>query len=472
MSRSVDHAYASPQVSEAPDPLSASGANATGVRYRIIALTVGMAIILYLDRFALNPITATVVKDLQTNKEDFGWSTTAFFWMYAFFQVPAGWLADRFGARRMLAVYVVAWSIATIALGFVQGLVGLIVLRGLLGAAQAGAYPAAGSYLKRWTNLTARAKANSLVAAGGRVGALLSFLLTAWLALQLQRQMQLAQGWRGSLVIFGSCGLIWTIIFWWYFRDRPSEHSRCNAAELATIGSDPPGPKVTPLPIVRMLLNPNVWILSCSGFLVNVGWIFLTAWQTTYILDTFSEQLKVFVPAGASEAEIAKLNEVFASWLTALPLCFAILGGVVGGIAADIFIRRLGPIWGRRVPGLLAGAISGGLYIACHFIGNVWVFLAIMLLISFAIDFGLGSLWATYQDFGGKHVGSVLGFANMWGNLGAGLCGWYYGRLARLDDWPLVFTISAVALFLMSASWLLVDPTNTLDKPTTSPQHG
>jgi MFS family permease len=468
MSRSVDQFYASPQLSNVQEPLT--GSEPTGVRYRIVALTIAMAIILYLDRWALNPITATVVKDLQTNKENFGWSNTAFFWAYAICQVPAGWLADRFGARRMLAVYVVAWSLATIALGFVPGLFALIALRGVLGAAQAGAYPAAGSYLKSWTNLTSRARANSLVAAGGRVGALLAFLITAWLGLQLQRYLGLPQGWRGSLVIFGCLGLVWTALFFWYFRDRPGEHRGCNAAELAIIGSDPPGSKVVPLPILKLLLSLNVWILSLSGFLVNVGWIFLTAWQTTYILDTFSDQLRSWVPADANEAEIAKVQEVFASWMTALPLCFAILGGVVGGIAADFFLRRFGPIWGRRVPGLLAGGISGAAYVVCHFVDNVWIFLGLMLFISFAIDFGLGALWATYQDFGGRHVGSVLGFANMWGNLGAGLCGWYYGRLARLDQWPLVFTISAVALFLMSASWLLVDPTRMLDKEEASPQ--
>lgn len=472
MSRSVDHAYASPQVSDVPDPLAPPEGPATGVRYRIVGLTVMMAVILYLDRFALTPITATIINDLKLDPESFGSSGFAFFCMYAVFQVPAGWLADRFGARRMLAVYVIAWSLATMSLGLVNGLLGLFVLRGLLGAAQAGAYPAAGSYLKRWTNLAARAKANSLVAAGGRVGGLVSLFLTAVLALQLQRHLGLAQGWRGALLIYGSLGLVWTVVFWWYFRDQPSEHAGCNGSEQALIGRDPPGPKVVPLPIVQLLLNRNVWILSVSGILVNCGWIFLLSWLTKYLLDTFPTQLQTLVPATASEAEVAQIKEVFASWMTALPACFAILGGVVGGIAADVFLRRFGPIWGRRVPGLVAGLVSGLAYVACHFVDNLWAFLALAALISFAIDFGLGALWATYQDFGGRHVGSVLGFANMWGNLGAAVCIWYYGRLAKLDQWQLVFTISAVALFLMSASWLLVDPTNMLDKAEKRTQPG
>ncbi|WP_254508857.1 MFS transporter [Anatilimnocola floriformis] len=461
MSRLVDHAYASPQTNEGIVAAEAVPlGNPTSVRYRIVALSMGMSLVLYLDRFALAPITTTICSDLNISKETFGWGNFAFFLSYALLQVPAGALADRFGARRMLALYVVAWSLATIALGFVYGWVGLILLRIVMGAMQAGAYPAAGGYLKRWASLTARAKANSLVAAGGRVGALLAFLTTAWVGQQFQQQLGFGQGWRGALGVFGSVGLIWTAIFWWYFRDRPSEHRGCNAAELAVIGNEPVTRAVEPLPVIAVLSNPNVWILSVSGFLTNVGWIFLTAWLTTYLVENFSDQLKEMFPRAAASAGF---KDVLAGVLTAVTACAAIAGGVSGGICADLFRRQFGPIWGRRIPGLLAGGISAIAYIACHFVADIRLFMLLMVLTAYTIDFGLGSLWATYQDIGGKHVGSVLGFANMWGNLGAAVCGWYYGRLADQDNWQLVFTISAAALILMSLSWLLVNPTRTLD---------
>ena len=470
MSRLVDHAYASPQTNEVGvPPVKAEEVpppgNPTSVRYRIVALSMGMSLVLYLDRFALAPITTTICSDLSISKETFGWGTFAFFLAYALLQVPAGALADRFGARRMLAIYVVAWSLATVAIGFVYSSLGLILLRIVMGAMQAGAYPAAGGYLKRWSAPTARAKANSLVAAGGRIGALLAYLVTAWVALQLQQRLGMTQGWRGTLAIFGGLGLIWAMGFWWYFRDQPSEHPGCNAAEVAVIGSEPASPAGTSLPIIAVLSNLNVWILSFSGFLTNVGWIFLTAWQTTYLLETFPDQLKQMFPSAASAEGFDSFKLVLAGVLTAVTQLSAISGGVSGGICADMFRRRFGPIWGRRIPGLMAGGISAIAYIGCHFVSDIRVFMLLTLLIAFTIDFGLGSLWATYQDIGGKHVGSVLGFANMWGNLGAALCGWFYGRLADQDNWQLVFTISAVALITMSASWLLVDPTKTLDSP-------
>ncbi|QDU29133.1 D-galactonate transporter [Anatilimnocola aggregata] len=464
MSRSVDQAYASPQVHDAEVRLLQPGGSPTRVRYYIIALSMCMSLILYLDRFALAPITSTLLVDLDLTKEEFGRRSMWFFWLYAIFQVPAGALADRFGARKMLAIYVVAWSLATMALGFVQGLVGLIGLNAVMGAAQAGAYPAAGSFLKRWANPTARAKANSLVAAGGRIGALVAFAITAWLAVKLKGTFGVEQGWRLTLAVYGILGIVWATAFWLFFRDHPSEHPGCNQAEIDLIGREPPAPVRAPFPVAGLLLSSNVWLLSLSGFLVNVGWIFLTTWQTVYIMEKFSPQLREMFPNLAEGANLQDMKQVIAGRLTAFVLFAGMTGGIVGGIAADIFRRKLGPIWGRRVPGIIAGSVAGTAYLSFQFVNDIWIFVALMLVVSFTVDFGLGSLWATYQDIGGRHVGSVLGFANMWGNFGAGLCGWYYGWLADNKNWPLVFTISAIALFVMSASWFLVDPTKTLQK--------
>ncbi len=460
MSRSIDHAYASPSLSDLVGRFE-QDQPPTNVRHRIIALAVCMSLILYLDRNALGPITSSIVNDLGITNGEFGKGNKAFFWLYALFQVPAGMLADRFGARRMLTIYVIAWSLATIALGFVPGLVGLIGLRGLMGAAQAGAYPAAGSFLKRWASPTARAKANSFVSAGGRLGAVVAFALTALISIQFKEYLGLAQGWRGTLVLYGILGIAWAAFFWWYFRDQPSEHPGCNGQEVALIGTAVPV-AAQALPIVAMLSNRNVWLLSFSGALVNVGWIFLATWQTVYILETFSPQLQSLFPQITSDAGKRDFQEWAAGVATAAPLLAGMCGGILGGIAADFFRRRLGPIWGRRVPGLLAGSLAAGGYLLCHMVTDVWVFVGLMLFISFTIDFGLGSLWATYQDIGGRHVGSVLGFANMWGNLAAGQCGQYYGDLADQHRLKLVFTISAGALLLMSASWLLVNPTIAL----------
>jgi len=165
-----------------PPPKSAAS-EPTHVRYLIVALCVAMSVLLYLDRFALTPITSTILADLKLDEEQFGRAVGAFFLVYALCQVPARWLSDTLGARWTLAIYVVGWSLATMGLGLATSLVGITTMRMMLGAAQAGAYPAAASLLKRWIPAAARARANNVVSMGGRAGNLLAQFVTPLFAL-------------------------------------------------------------------------------------------------------------------------------------------------------------------------------------------------------------------------------------------------------------------------------------------------
>src|SRR5262245_45342784 len=139
----------------------------TKVRFLVIVLCMAMSVLLYLDRFALSPATNSILNELHLTKEQFGRVQSAFFFAYALLQVPAGWLSDRFGARGTLSLYVVGWSLATLAMGLVNGLFAIVALRIVLGATQAGAYPAAASLLKRWAPPSVRGRANTFVAMGG-----------------------------------------------------------------------------------------------------------------------------------------------------------------------------------------------------------------------------------------------------------------------------------------------------------------
>ena len=108
------------------------------------------------------------------------------------------------------------------------------------------------------------------------------------------------------------------------------------------------------------------------------------------------------------------------------------------------------------------------LYLIAPKLPNVWLFVAAMIAISFTIDFGLGASWASYQDIGGRHVASVLGVGNMWGNLGAATFAWLIGLLAQHDRWPVVFLISAAAMAVNALCWLFFDasrPIQCNDRP-------
>lgn len=425
----------------------------TSVRYLIVALGFCMSVLLYVDRFAIAPIATTIIRDLGLDDERFGRAVGLFFMAYALFQVPAGWLSDTFGARWTLALYIVGWSLATVGLGMAGGLVAISAMRIVLGIMQAGAYPAAASLLKRWVPATGRARANTIVSMGGRGGNLLAQFLTPLFALAVAHVFGWqAGGWRIVLALYGSLGLGLAALFVWLYRDDPSEHPWCNAAESALLGRESANknkPRLDGAFLAAAVTSPELWLISAMGIAVNIGWVFLVTWLPRYLVARHSAAL----------AAIADSPEVLAGTLTALTGLGGMIGSIAGGAAADGFVAAHGLKRGRRLPGLIAGYLVCAMYLAAMRLDNIWLIVALMFAISFTIDFGLGASWASYQDIGGRQVATVLAVGNMFGNLGAAGFGWYIGALAKGDNWNAVFLIAALAMALYATGWLFFDAT-------------
>jgi sugar phosphate permease len=440
-----------------------------------------MAMLLYLDRFAISPVTSTLLAELKVSKEQLGRTTFfAFFFAYALLQIPAGWLSDTFGARRTLTLYVAGWSLATLSMGLVNGLAAIFFVRFLLGIAQAGAYPTAASLLKRWIPYGARGLANSSVGMGGRAGGLLAFALTPSLMLLVGRLLGWNTGtWRVVFGLYGVLGLAWAAFFVWIYRDSPREHPWCNQAEIDLIAAGPPGiespqkavaqqavvpPKGAPpgrqsaIPFLAMFASRDVWLMCVINFCVNVAWVFLVSWLPLYLIETH----------GAYVTKNVGDPQVVSGLMTAVTGLAGMVGSVLGGLATDLLVRRFGRIWGRRLPGLSAGLFVAALYLAAPHLSNVWWFVGAMAAISLLIDFGLGAIWASYQDIGGHHVASVLGCGNMFGSFGAALFTWLSGRLADQNNWNAVFVLSAAAMVIATTAWLLFDPTRPVVREETT----
>jgi len=515
----------------------------TNVRWLVIGLVTAMSVLLYLDRFAITPVTDTMLRELSLTKEQFGTAVGAFFLAYALMQIPSGWLTDTLGGRWTLAAYVVCWSAATIALGFAHGLAAIWGVRLVLGIAQAGAYPAAAALLKRWVPPASRGLANSSAAMGGRCGLLLALIITVPCMLLAGRVLGWPTGaWRVVFGVYGSLGLIWAVAFVSLFRNSPAEHSWCNAAEVrliegkpqptASLGvgaicvllfaaniawivlianlptssltaltrrlsaqlgnefvaslivravpeliglcgtlilcvlaagllrlSSPADSRRLGLPLVPMLASKEVWIMCFNQFFVNIGWVFLATWLPQYLIENHGAYLT---------AKIGN-EKIVAALITAVVQLAAIAGGLSGGRATDVFVRRFGRAWGRRLPGMCSGVIACGLYLLVSQVSGLWPFAAVMILIAFTIDFGLGASWASYQDIGGRHVASVLGVGNMCGNLGAAIFARGIGYLADNDKWHYVFWISAAAMSLVSCCWLLFDASRPVVREDAAP---
>lgn len=437
---------ASSMAMELPPP------RATTTRFRVLALSIVMAVLLYLDRFALNAVQPLVMRELGISLTMMGWVTSAFFWAYALAQVPAGYLGDRWGGRNTLALYVAAWSLAFGAQALATTPLVFGALRVLQGIAQAGAYAVTAGYLKQWIEPGLRGFANSSVSMGGRAGKVLTDIITPRLTLLLIpvvgslgfRTSYEPGRWRESFLIYAGLGLIWTWVFWRWFRNSPEEHAGVNKPELTKIygGGEKPIATTTlpPPPMWTVLTNRNLWLLSGIMFCCNVGWIFLATSLTTYLTSVFGWSL---VKAGS---------------YTALTAMFGMAGCLGGGLATDFLHKRWGQVWGRRLPGVIACGGAASMYLVALSLGKPEQVVLAFACVYFLNDFLLGALWSTVQDVGQRNSGSMFGFINMSGNLGAAIFPPVIGMLVKSENWQGVFIASASAFAVALCLWFFVDP--------------
>ena len=429
----------------------------TYVRYRIVLISILTAFILYLDRICMAEITKSA-----SFQADFGLSDTerskvlgAFFLSYALFQIPAGWLSDRFGARRMLSLYILGWSVFTGLSAFMTTAAGLMWMRMGVGFTQAGAYPTISATIRRWIRIARRGQASSYVSFGGRLGGTLApfitVLLLGWLG-----------GWRQTLILYGAIGVLIAIAYWIVVRDRPSEHPHCSPEEQEHIGQ-PITPEQRPevKDILTMLLSCcmsiGLWLNSVAQFSINVGWAFLILGLTDY--------LKVAHDVPDKQAAI----------LVMCVLAMGMVGQPIGGWATDWSVKHFGLRKGRVLPLTLASAIAAGAYFSIALIDplwfpsgfHLWFVVACCGIVSLMTDIGNPSNWAFMQDIGGKNTGVAFGWGNMWGNFGATLnaammpglvlagqeMNWEYGP---------VFLVCGGAFLLASLASLGMDATKPL----------
>lgn len=372
----------------------------TRVRHRVIGVTMLMAFILYLDRICMGEIVKSVSfnKELGLSKEQIGQILGAFYFSYALFQVPAGWASDRFGARAMLTIYIVLWSLFTGLTGLVSGFAGLLVARLLCGVAEAGAYPTSMALIRKWVPGSARATASGMVALGGRIGGTVAPFLTIWMIVTMG-------SWRTSLWVNAVVGLLIAAAFWRVVRSNPQQHSAVNAAELTLIGQTKVEPPLSrrelKTALWRFTRSGSLWCNSISQALTNLGWGFLVTWLPTYLVEE----------RGVGQVEGGRL-------LTYV-LAVGMLGQIAGGYYCDWATRRFGLRWGRVIPMSSATMTCAVAYVCCPFVDSTWLLIVCCAVVSFCTDLANPALWAFMGDVGGRGTAAAGGWGNMWGNFGA-----------------------------------------------------
>lgn len=257
------------------------------------------------------------------------------------------------------------------------------------------------------------------------------------------------RGWRPVVIVYGLTGIVVAALFWLFFRSTPAEHPWCNAAELALVdvGKDP---TVTlhaarALPLRTMLRSGSLWLSSISQFTTNFAWLFLVTFLARYLV------------------EVHQVPILERSWMAAVPPLAGIAGMFLGGQLTDWLTRRVGLRWGRALPMGITRFFAAAAYLACLWLDSPWAATIAFACVFFFVDLGVSPLWAFTQDVGGKHVGSILGWGNMWGNIGAAVAPQFYnmvlGERPTVVQWNTMFVVCAGMFVLSGISALGINAT-------------
>lgn len=258
----------------------------------MVFLLAAVVFINYVDRGALPTAAHLIQDDLHLNEKQLGLLFSAFFWTYTLSQIPVGWLAERFGAHRILAAGLTLWAVATICVGVAHSFPALLGLRLLLGIGESVAFPSVSKLLAVVVPVKNLGTANGVVACGYLLGPAVGTFAGGLIMAQY--------GWRAAFVTFGSLSLLW-LLPW----------SRLKLPQRALRRSDTDTPTLS-----TILKQPSLWGTSLGSFSSNYSFYFLLTWLPFYLVrDGGSTTTEMAQIAGAAYV-VNALSAMLAGWVT------------------------------------------------------------------------------------------------------------------------------------------------------------
>jgi MFS transporter, ACS family, glucarate transporter len=422
----------------------------THVRWFLIFWLFMLSAVSYLDRVNISIAGGSIVDAYHLTEVQLGKVFSALVVGYALFQTVGGYLADRFGSRRVLTAGVIWWGIFTALTALVPAeakgaLVMFVAVRFLLGAGEAVIYPAANQFVARWIPVRERGIANGWIFAGVGAGAGLSPPLITYLMIHY--------GWRASFWVCAVIGFLAGAVWFVAARDTPAEHPRVSAAELAAIqsGLTVSGPVEVERAAAKMLVpwrrvvrSREVWAVTISYFCYGyVAWIFFS-WFYRYL------------------AKVRGLDLKASAFYSMLPFLAMLVCCLLGGTVNDRLTKWRGPRLGRCGVAAFAMAVAG-IFIACGSqVQGVRLASVVLAGGAGALYFSQSSFWSVTADIAGASAGSVSGFMNMGGQIGGALTGSLTPWIAVRYGWTASFLVAAALCLVGALSWLVVNPTRTL----------
>jgi MFS family permease len=420
-------------------------ARPTQVRYHVLGWLCLAAMISYIHRGCLAVPAEVIQRDLRLDDVQMGLVMGAFFVAYAVFQLPSGWLGDRWGTRRALSLCAILWSAATGLMGAAGGFASLYACRLAAGLAQAGVFPCAVNSFSKWFPRSQRALPSGMLGGFMSWGGVVGNAVTAYLLSYFD--------WRMVFVWLGVAGVLWAAGFYWWFRDRPAEHSWVNDAERDLIAegrpaadrADEEGARANPWGV--LLASPLMALICGQQFFRAAGYVFYQSWFPTFLQKTRHVSI-----AGSG-------------YLASVILAAVAVGAMIGGALSDWLLRRTGNRRLARQWLTVAGQAVCALFILlAYLVADATATVLLLTVGSFCAGVCGPVAYTITMDLGGRHVSTVFSTMNMSGNIGGALSPVAVSLLvgATGQNWDVVL-LFFVAIYLAAAvCWMFLDPNTPL----------
>jgi len=363
-----------------------------------LMILLGVAMLFcYAQRSALGVAAKSMSDDLGFNPATTGVLLSSFFWVYAFMQMPSGWMVDRFGVRRTYAISFIFWSLMSVLTGLANGLATLILLRVLLGVGQAVAFPASSRAVANWFQESERGLVTGLYLAGVRYGSALISVFGGWFLTYYD--------WRWFFVVIGAVSLVWVAPWMGFLKKWEGKGTAQESTEQHGASF---------IESLALLKHRSVLGIFLGFFAYNYVWNVFLNW----LPNILEKEL------GYTKKEMGVLN--------AIPLMAMSVIIVISGALSDWLIRR-----GYEEKRVRKIFIAIGMLICCLIVpaGFVEDRMTAVWLLSISLS-GLGvaspNTWALTQAVSSKKiVGTVSGIQNFGGNVGAALAPMVTGFIAH-----------------------------------------
>lgn len=411
-------------------------------RHMILGVMCLMYFIAYIDRVNISVAAPLIREEMGLTSSQLGLVFSAFAYPYAAMQILGGWMADKFGPKKVLIVLSLIWGVATVLTGFAGSVLMLVVLRFVLGIGEGGAFPTATRAFTYWMPVAERGFAQGITHSFARLGGAITppvvLLIVA------------AAGWREAFIVLGAVSLGWTLLYAFFFKDTPDQHRRVTAQELQEIGyrrgeRQQAARSATPW---RRLFR-RMWLVTFVDFCYGWSlWVYLT-WLPSYLKEARGFDLKQL------------------ALFTALPLMAGVVGDTLGGVLSDRIYRRTGNLRLARGAVLFVGLAGSLMFIAPMTFTADAVNAVILLSLSFFfLELTNAVLWSLPLDIAGKYAGTAGGMMNT----GFGVAGMVspvvFGYLIeRTGSYDLPFMISGALLGVGALASLFINPLLTVDSP-------